>query len=149
MACRTGFPKPVADPPVQVHSGDVKPLLAATAILVMLVVAAVQGGVLSATGEGPRARDSNVRVAATDDDAAPAGNPAARAFVAAKKEWTACVAEAGACGTKPHPHDFAGKHAKKDKSGKKDKKDKVHGTPAWAGGPDHRSAKPPGHAKRD
>lgn len=116
-----------------------KPLLAATAILVMLVVAAVQGGVLSATGEEPRARDSQVRVAATDDDASAAGNPAARAFVAAKKEWTACVAEAGACGTKPHPHDFAGKHAKKDK---------VDGTPAWAGGPDHRSAKPPGHAKR-
>lgn len=141
-----------------------KVLLAVGAVMGALLAGALTGGVLTATGQ-----ESPERVGAAearpdkakdkDSQKTTHGNPAARAFVAAKQEWTACVAEAApsrdrgdsrfdpdpACGTKPHPHDFASKYAtKKNKS-----HDKVHGPPAWAGGPDHRSSKPPGHAQRD
>jgi len=137
-----------------------KVLLAVGAVMVALLAGALTGGVLTASGEEPPARTGVAQVAAPDEDE-PAedraeGNPAARAFVAAKKEWTACVSEAApargqaagrfdpeqACGIKPHPHDIAGKHGGKRQS-------KKHGPPPWAGGPDRRTAEPPGHAKRD
>ncbi|MEJ7794278.1 MAG: hypothetical protein WKF50_01905 [Nocardioides sp.] len=123
-----------------------KVLLVVGAVMVALLAGALTGGVLTATGQEPPARTGVAQVASPDKDE-PAeeraeGNPAARAFVAAKKEWTVCVTEAApareqACGTKPHPHDFAGKHGEK------------HGPPAWAGGPERRTAEPPGHAERD
>lgn len=122
--------------------------LAVAAVMVALLVGAMTGGVLTATGDEPPAGVAQSRTA--DEDASPQGNPAARAFVAAKKAWTACVAKAApardaedgrfdpeqACGTKPHPHDFPGKH-------------EGHGPPAWSGGPDRRTAEPPGPAKQD
>ena len=126
-----------------------KILLAVGAVMVTLLAGALTGGVLTATGEEPPAQAGVAEVATPDDEHAH-GNPAARAFVAAKKEWTACVAEAApsgdragrfdpeqACGTKPHPHDVAGKHHKHNKG---------HGPPLWSGGPDRRKAEPPGHA---
>ena len=133
-----------------------KVLLAVGAVLVALLTAGVSGQMLTATGEAPAARVSQVNVA--DDDLPPVGNPA-RKFVLAKKEWTACVAEAApahegpgrfdpeaACGTKPHPHDFSDKAGKSDRA---DRTDRRQGRPAWAGGPDRRTAEPPGHAKHD
>jgi len=147
-----------------------KVLLAVGAVMGALLAGALTGGVLTATGqESPEqvgaaeARPDKAKDKTKDSQKSTHGNPAARAFVAAKKEWTACVAEAApsrdrgdgrfdpdrACGTKPHPHDFAGKYAtKKDKLHEK-KRDKSHGPPPWAGGPDHRSSEPPGHAKRE
>jgi len=136
-----------------------KVLLAVGAVMVALLAGALTGGVLTASGEESPARTSVAEVAAPDEDEASEeradGNPAARAFVAAKKQWTACVAKAApahdradgrfdpeqACGMKPHPHDIAGKHGGKKLS-------KKHG-PSWAGGPNRRTAEPPGHAKRD
>lgn len=132
--------------------------MAVGAVMVALLVGALTGGVLMATGQEPPEQIGVARVAAPDEDESSEdraqGNPAARAFVAAKKEWTACVAQAApahdeadgrfdpeqACGTKPHPHDIVGKHGKRHS--------KKHGPPAWSGGPDRRTAEPPGHAKR-
>lgn len=140
-----------------------KVLLAVGAVMVALLAGTLTGGMMSATGEEPPARTGVAQVAAEMDKSSKErsqGNPAARDFVAAKKEWTACVAEAApahdvadgrfdpeqACGPKPHPHDIAGKHA--DKPGAK-KHSTEHGKPAWSGGPDRRTAEPPGHAEGD
>lgn len=135
-----------------------KVLLTVGAVLVALLAAGVSGQVLSASGTDPSARVGQVRAAADEKDAPP-GNPAARAFVAAKKSWTACVAKAApahdpgsgrfdperACGVKPHPHDVTGKHDRRDTG-----QDRAgHGRPPWAGGPTRRTAEPPGHARRD
>lgn len=123
---------------------------AGLAVGAALLAGGVMGGSLTATGG--EARVTQLR--AVDDDASREGNPAAREFVSRKKTWTACVKEAApargrgdgrfdpeqACGTKPHPHGVAGKHAEKLRS---------HGPPPWAGGPDRRTAEPPGHAKGD
>jgi len=49
-----------------------------------------------------------------------------------------------ACGTKPHPHD--GDDEAPGASG--EERDPGLGKPAWAGGPDRRTAEP-GHAARD
>ena len=65
--------------------------LAIGAVLVALLAGSLTGGVLTATGEEPPAPAPQVRL---DDDESPGGNPAARAFVTAKKTWTACVAKA-------------------------------------------------------
>lgn len=132
---------------------------AGLAVGAALLAGGVTGGSLTATGG--EARVTQVR--AVDDHASPEGNPAAREFVSRKKTWTACVKEAApardredgrfdpeqACGTKPHPHDVAGKHADKRAGKPGHPKHEGHGPPAWAGGPDRRTAEPPGHAERD
>lgn len=133
--------------------------LAVGAAAAALLLGAVTGGALTATGGEPRV----TQVRAADEDASPEGNPAAREFVSAKKAWTACVKKAApaqdseggrldpeqACGTKPHPHDVTGKHADKHSDQPSPTKHQGHGPPAWAGGPDRRTAEPPGHAKRN
>lgn len=81
------------------------------------------------------------------------------AFVTEKKSWTDCVAEASprhegpggfdpeaACGDKPHPHDQREPGGHSDEARRDDR---AVGRPAWAGGPDRRTAEPPGHAARD
>ncbi|HET8971252.1 MAG TPA: hypothetical protein VFN19_09350 [Candidatus Nanopelagicales bacterium] len=143
-------------------------LLAVCAVLVALVAAGTSGELLTATGESPTARASQAR--ATDHDP-PRGNPAAREFVAAKKTWTACVAEAApahdgpgrfdpeaACGTKPRPHDdefgkhgggHPGQHQAKHQGKHQGRHQGKHqGPPAWSGGPDRRTTQPPGHTGR-
>jgi hypothetical protein len=107
-----------------------------------------------------------------DDEAKAAQHAAQRAFVAAKQEWTACVGEAApahepgsgpfdpeeACGPKPHPHDGeTDGETDGDAEGETDEgpgasgEDRGHGAgrPDWAGGPDRRTAEPPGHAAHD
>ncbi len=127
------------------------------AVLTGILTGTLTGGGLTANGEDSPAAVAELRV--VDDQASPESNPAAREFVTAKQKWTACVGEAApahdvedgrfdpeqACGPKPHPHDFADKHAGKVGQGKHGS----HGPPAWAGGPERRSAEPPGHAERD
>jgi hypothetical protein len=104
--------------------------------------------------------DSDEGSGEPDDEAKDAQHAAQRAFVAAKQEWTACVGEAApahepgagpfdpeeACGPKPHPHgDDADDSEKPGASGE----EREHGKPAWAGGPENRTAEPPGHAAHD
>lgn len=133
-----------------------KVVLAVGAVMVALLAGAMTGGVLTAAGQESPARTTEFRAANVGTSFE--GNPAAKQFVAAKKRWTACVAKAApardaeagrfdpeqACGAKPHPHDIAGKAADKPR----DKKHDGHGPPPWAGGPERRTAEPPGHAKR-
>ena len=97
-----------------------------------------------------------------------------REFVTDKKAWTTCVAQAArdrageagrfdpeeACGDKPHPHDGTDKQgtgkqgADKQDTGRQRSADpgRAHGQdrgrPDWAGGPEQRTAEPPGLAKK-
>ncbi len=149
-----------------------KILLVAGAVFAVLGAGGMTGTALMTTSERPPAADdssqaptdestddpddSDERSGKPDDEAKAAKHAAQRAFVAAKQEWTACVGEAApahepgsgpfapedACGTKPHPHDDRAPGA----SG--DARERDRGKPAWAGGPDRRTAEPPGHAAR-
>jgi hypothetical protein len=101
--------------------------------------------------------DSDEGSGKPDDEAKAAQHAAQRAFVAAKQEWTACVGEAApahepgagpfdpeeACGPKPHPHDDDADDSEKPGASGGERE---HGKPAWAGGPENRTAEPPGHA---
>jgi hypothetical protein len=101
--------------------------------------------------------DSDEGSGKPDDEAKAAQHAAQRAFVAAKREWTACVGEAApahepgagpfdpeeACGPKPHPHDDDADDSEKPGASGGERE---HGKPAWAGGPENRTAEPPGHA---
>lgn len=117
---------------------------------------APQGATDEPTGDVDDADDTDEQSGKPDDEEKSARHAAQRAFVAAKQEWTACVGGAApahepgsgpfdpedACGAKPHPDDEApGRSA--------DKHEQDQGRPAWAGGPDRRTAEPPGHAQRD
>ena len=151
-----------------------KIILVAGAVLAVLGAGGLTGSALTAASERPPVADEGSQGATdeptddVDDTDEESGKPedeekaarhaAQRAFVAAKQEWTVCVGEAApahepgsgpfdpedACGPKPHPHDddqAQGRSADKDEHGQ--------GRPAWAGGPDQRTAEPPGHAKHD
>ncbi len=128
------------------------------AVLAALGAGGLAGHVLAAgPGAAPVADESTSQSAGESRaKAKDAKHAAQRAFVTAKQEWTACVAEAApgreaetfpfdpevACGTKPHPHDVG-----KAVGGRAH--DLGPGKPRWAGGPERRTAEPPGLMKRD
>lgn len=123
----------------------------------MAATAAVDRDVEDEKDEDP---DGNKKADAAKSAEHRAKRAAQRAFVAAKQDWTACVADAApsrsdrsgarfdpeaACGAKPHPHDNRPGHDAKAKS--KDRGAGHDGRPAWAGGPKRRTAEPPGHSR--
>lgn len=155
-----------------------KIVLVAGAVLAVLGAGGLTGSALTAVSERPPVADdasqeptdeptddtedtddSDEGSGKPDDEAKDAQHAAQHAFVSAKQEWTSCVGEAApahepgsgpfdpedACGTKPHPHD--GDDEAPGASG--EERDPGLGKPAWAGGPDRRTAEPPGHAARD
>lgn len=130
-------------------------LLVIGAVVVGLAAGGVTSGVLASSG--PPAADHVAGASATGDkdaakDAAKTKDKTQdktqKAFVQVKKAWTACRSETApgrgrnqmaldqACGAKPHPHDLSGKPGREG-----------GGRPPWAGGPERRSAEPPGHAR--
>lgn len=128
------------------------------AVLAVLGAGGLAGNVLAAGPSAAPVADEPTSTSADESraKAQAAKHAAQRAFVTAKQEWTACVAEAApgreaetspfdpevACGTKPHPHDMG-------KPGGGGARDLGAGKPPWAGGPERRTAEPPGLVKRD
>lgn len=148
-------------------------LLVSTAAVSALAGSALTGLALTAgqpsaapvseqdTGPGRSGKPAKAEKRAEKAAAKAAKHAAQRAFVASKKEWTSCVAEAApqgdadrarfdpeeACGAKPRNP----RAADKTEGGGKDDKEKAdHATrPPHAGGPGRRSEEPPGLAGKD
>jgi hypothetical protein len=144
------------------HPEVMKLAVLSGAVLAVLGAGGLTSSVLTAGPPPPSvadeaAHDPAARTGGPDDRQKAERHAAQRAFVAAKNEWTACVAEAApareaetgrfdpeeACGTKPHPH------GEKTPGRSDDGPARGQGRPPWAGGPGSRTAEPPGHANRD